>query len=67
MARLNAVDLIGATILSATIVERTLMLVVQLDNGRRLTGGVMSDPEGNGPGSLHLVADGEQEFHLIGG
>jgi hypothetical protein len=47
-------DLIGAVITDAYVKDSTVHLSLRGREGRRFHVAVMSDPEGNGPGSLHV-------------
>jgi hypothetical protein len=47
-------DLIGAVITYAYVKHSTVRLSLRGREGRRFHVAVMSDPEGNGPGSLHV-------------
>ena len=76
MAKMMQVhDLDGAKIVLATLFDNQIRLQVQLADRRTVSIHVLSDPEGNGPGSLHVLApplmfnDGKHETHhreLIG-
>lgn len=60
-------DLCGATITAATLVGDELRLMLTLANGHDALAAVQRDPEGNGPGALHVRDNGTREYHILGG
>ena len=52
--RLTLADLVGARIEDAYEEDEVLTLALKDRNGRALHVAVMRDPEGNGPGSVHV-------------
>jgi hypothetical protein len=60
-------DLCGATITAAELVGDELRLMITLADGRDALASVLSDPEGNRSGALHLRDNGSREYHILGG